>query len=263
MVPGICLTLVGIVNTTYKPSSDVTVIAPVVVGLVLIAAFRVWRESTAPLIVAFIITMFYNSVNVICPTMVNVFYLGPDVVRSTELLLTLPPNVGLVFGSLCLMALAQYESIEFTQLGVPQQDLGFLGGLAGMARYAGGSLAQAVYTTILTNTQTTHAAATLPAAAVRAGTLLTNAQALFAAFPLGAAAIAEVPGTTAGALGIASLAYQWSYAHALRIVVLSSLSFGIVELLCILYCEDLTPKTTDKVKVFLGNDVYADKNEFH
>jgi hypothetical protein len=125
IVPGIVLALVGIISTTYKPSSDVTIIAPMVVGFVLIAAFGVWetlsntrfklcpphlfrshkgREFTAPFIVAFIVTMFYYSVNIIWPTMVNVFYLGPGVSRSTELLLTLPPNVGLVFGSLCLMA---------------------------------------------------------------------------------------------------------------------------------------------------------------
>lgn len=125
IVPGIVLALVGIISTTYKPAADVTVIAPLVVGFVLIAAFGVWetvsntkyklcpphlfrshkgREFTAPFIVAFIVTMFYYSVNIIWPTMVNVFYIGPGVSRSTELLLTLPPNVGLVFGSLCLMA---------------------------------------------------------------------------------------------------------------------------------------------------------------
>ncbi|KAH7377328.1 major facilitator superfamily domain-containing protein [Pyrenochaeta sp. MPI-SDFR-AT-0127] len=333
IVPGICLALVGIINTTYKPSSSVTVIAPMVVGFVLIAAFGVWetlsntrfklcpphlfrshkgREFTAPFIVAFIVTMFYYSVNIIWPTMVNVFYLTPDTSRSTTLLLTLPPNVGLVFGSLCLMAFgnllghwkwtligtwtgmvlfgalmglvtpfnqglmiafccinatffgwAQYESIAFTQLGVPQQDLGFSGGLAGMARYAGGSLAQAIYTTILTNSQTTRAAATVPAAAMAAGMSTENAQALLAAIPLGAAAIAKVPGTSAEAIGAAALAFQWSYAHALKIVALSSLSFGIVGLLCIFWCEDITPKMTNKVEVFLENDVYADKNEFH
>lgn len=333
IVPGICLALVGIIQTTYKPSSDVTVIAPMVVGFVLITAFGVWetvsntrfklcpphlfkshngREFTAPFIVAFIVTMFYYSVNIIWPTMVNVFYLGPDTSRSTELLLTLPPNVGLVFGSLCLMAFgnlighwkwtlavmwtgmvafgalmglvtpfnqgimiafccinatffgwAQYESIAFTQLGVPQQDLGFSGGLAGMARYAGGSLAQAIYTTILTNTQSTRAAATVPAAAIAAGMSPENAQALLAAFPLGATAIAKVPGTTAEAIGAASLAFQWSYAHGLKIVALSSLSFGLVGLLCIFYCEDITHKMTNKVEVFLENDIYAEKNEFH
>lgn len=36
--------------------------------------------------------------------MVNVFYLTPDTPRSTELLLTLPPNVGLVAGACLLIA---------------------------------------------------------------------------------------------------------------------------------------------------------------
>ncbi|KAH7121050.1 fungal trichothecene efflux pump [Dendryphion nanum] len=333
ILPGICLTLVGIINTTYKSAKDATVIGPLVSGLILVAAFGVWetasnvpyklcpphlfrshngREFTAPFIVAFIVTMFYYSVNIIWPTMVNVFYLGPNTSRSTELLLTLPPNVGLVFGATLLASFghkighwywtligtwtgmtlfgalmglvtpfnqslmiafccinatffgwAQYESVAFTQLGVPQQDLGFSGGLAGMARYAGGSLAQAIYTTILANTQGPRAASTLPAAAIAAGMSPENAQKLLAAFPLGAAAIAEVPGTTAEALTAATLAFQWSYAHGLKIVALSSLSFGIVGLICCFLCEDLTPKMTDKIEVFLENDVYAEKNEFH
>jgi hypothetical protein len=43
VVPGICLALVGIINTTYKPGSDITVIAPLIVGFVLIIAFGVWE----------------------------------------------------------------------------------------------------------------------------------------------------------------------------------------------------------------------------
>jgi hypothetical protein len=350
IIPGICLALVGIINTTYKPSSHVTVVAPMVVGFVLIAAFGVWetfsnvpyklcpphlfrahkgREFSAPFTVAFIVTMFYYSVNIIWPTMVNVFYLTPATSRSTELLLTLPPNVGLVFGA-CLLAAfgnlvghwywslivvwtgmilfgalmglatpdnqalmiafccinasrsslrstgrtfsdnmtaffgwAQYESVAFTQLGVPQQDLGFSGGLAGMARYAGGSLAQAIYTTILANTQSKRFASTLPRAAVAAGMTPENAQKLLAAFPLGEKAIAAVPGTTAEALAAAANAFKWSYAHGLKVVALSSLSFGILGLICCFLCEDITPKMTNKTEVFLENDVYAEKNQFH
>lgn len=153
--------------------------------------------------------------------------------------------------------------MAFTQLGVPQQDLGFSGGLAGMARYAGGSLAQAIYTTILTNTQTRRVASTLPTAAVAAGMTPENAQKLLAAFPLGASAIAAVPGTTAEALAAAALAFQWSYAHALKIVALSSLSFGLVGLICVFWCEDVGPKMTNKTEVFLENDVNAEKNVFH
>ncbi|KAL5402383.1 hypothetical protein PMIN06_002081 [Paraphaeosphaeria minitans] len=333
IIPGVILALVGIINTTYKPSSDPTVIAPMVVGFVMIAVFGWWetvssvphklcpphlfashkgREFTAPFIVAFIVTMFYYSVNIIWPTMINVFYLTPETSRTTELLLTLPPNVGLVFGACLLIAFggvikhwkktliftwtgmtlfgalmglctpfnkglmiafccinatffgwAQYESVAFTQLGVPQEDLGFSGGLAGMARYAGGSLAVAIYTTILTNTQSTRAAATLPAAAISAGMTAENAQKLLAAFPLGVTAIAAVPGTNPEALAAAGLAFQWSYAHGLKTVALSSLSFGILGLLCCFYCEDLGPKMTNKTEVFLENDVNAEKNVYH
>jgi hypothetical protein len=146
---------------------------------------------------------------------------------------------------------------------VPQQDLGFSGGLAGMARYAGGSLAQAIYTTILTNTQTRRLALTLPKAAIAAGMTSENAQKLLTAFPLGATALVAVPGTNAEALAAAAEAFKWSYAHALKIVALSSLSFGLVGLICCFLCEDLTPKMTNKTEVFLENDVNAEKNEFH
>jgi hypothetical protein len=132
-----------------------------------------------------------------------------------------------------------------------------------MARYAGGSLAQAIYTTILANTQSKRLASTLPQAAVAAGMTSENAQKLLAAFPLGAKAIATVPGTTAEALAAAAEAFKWSYAHGLKIVALSSLSFGVVGLICCFLCEDLTPKMTEKTEVFLENDVYAEKNKFH
>lgn len=132
-----------------------------------------------------------------------------------------------------------------------------------MARYAGGSLATAIYTTILTNTQTKRLATTLPEAAIAAGMTAENAQKLLAAFPLGAKAIAAVPGTTTEAIQAAGLAFKWSYAHGLKIVALSSLAFGGFGLICCFLCEDLTPKMTNKTEVFLENDKYAEKNEFH
>ena len=89
---------------------------------------------------------------------------------------------------------AQYESIAFTQLGVPQEELGISGGLAGVARFAGGSLATAIYTSVLTNTQASRAATTVPQAAVAAGLDPKNAQALLQALPLGADAIMAIPG---------------------------------------------------------------------
>ena len=56
-----------------------------------------------PFILAFIVTMFYYGINVIYPTMINVFYITPTTTRSEQLLLTLPGNIGLVFGAMLLI----------------------------------------------------------------------------------------------------------------------------------------------------------------
>ena len=220
--------------------------------------------------------MFYYGINIIYPTMVSVFYVTPTTSRSETLLLTLPGNLGLVFGAMLLICFgnlighwkhtliasfvgmviwggliglvtpynkglmiaftfleqtffgwAQYESIAFTQLGVKQVDLGISGGLAGVARYAGGSLAQAIYVTILSNTQSARAAVTVPAAAIAAGLPESSAGQLLAAFSLGTDALLAVPGVTPEILASAGDAFKWSYAHGLKITTLSSLSFGV------------------------------------
>ncbi|KAK3627950.1 hypothetical protein LTR56_018940 [Elasticomyces elasticus] len=242
--------------------------------------------------------------------MVSVFYVTPTTTRSEELLLTLPGNIGLVFGAMLLigfgnllghwkwtlvaswigmtvfgglMALvtptnkgmmiaftflmqtffgwAQYESIAFTQLGVHQHDLGLSGGLAGVARYAGGSLAQAIYVSVLANTQAARAAVTVPEAVLQAGGSTIMAGEILAAFPLGATALAAIPDVTADILAAAGTAYQWSYAHGLSITALSSLAFGGVGLVCCFLLENIDSKMNNTTNVFLENDINADKNE--
>ena len=150
--------------------------------------------------------------------------------------------IAFVFLGQTFFGWAQYLSVAFTQLGVHQQDLGMSGGLAGVARYAGGSLAQAIYVSIMTNTQAARAAATVPQAAIDAGASIATANGLLAAFPLGSAAIAEVPGINNEILGAAGLAFQWSYAHALKITAISSLSFGGIGFILCLLCENIDKK---------------------
>lgn len=116
------------------------------------------------------------------------------------------------------------------------------GGLAGVARYAGGSLAQAIYTSILTNTQTSRAAVIVPRAAVAAGASESTASALLTAFPLGTAALEKVSGANPKILAAASTAYQWSYAHGLNITALSSLAFGGLGLVMCLLLENIDEK---------------------
>jgi hypothetical protein len=110
---------------------------------------------------------------------------------------------------------AQYESVAFTQLGVKQVDLGISGGLAGVARFAGGSLAQAIYVSILSNTQSSRAAKTVPAVAMKAGLPESSASQLLAAFALGSEALQAVPGVTPEILAVASDAFSccWGTKH--------------------------------------------------
>ena len=107
-------------------------------------------------------------------------------------------------------------STTHDDLGVKQVDLGISGGLAGVGRYAGGSLAQAIYISIISNTQNSRAAATVPATAIKAGLPASSASQLLAAFPLGTAALEAVPGVTPEILASAADAFKWSYAHGLK-----------------------------------------------
>lgn len=101
----------------------------------------------------------------------------------------------------------------------------------GVARFAGGAVAIAVYTAILTNVQSAHAAKLIPAAATAAGLPESSVAALLAALPVGATALAKVPGITTNIITAASAAFQQSYVVGLRTTALSSLSFGIVGMI--------------------------------
>ncbi len=127
-----------------------------------------------------------------------------------------------------------------------------------MARYAGGSLAQAIYVSILANTQAARAAVSVPAAVLQAGGSATMASEILAAFPSGALALAKVPGVNAQILGAAGSAYQFAYAHALSITALSSLAFGGVGLICCLLCENIDAKVSDFIVP--GGGLPADSN---
>lgn len=132
-----------------------------------------------------------------------------------------------------------------------------------MSRFAGASLAQSVYTTILTNTQETRWKSIGTAAAVKAGLPQSSVASFLSAFPLGETALAKVSGVTPEVLEAAGLAFKWSYAHALKVVALTSVGFGVLGILGCLYCENIDAKMNNKTEVFLENDVNAEKNEFH
>jgi hypothetical protein len=291
------LTLVGIVYTTTLPSSDPKVIGTLVSGLVLLLIFALYetfvplkqpltpprvfkrskgRELTAPFVAGFVVTMFYYAINVIYPTQIATLWTTPETDFRYAIKLTLPQNLGLVFGAVlltvfghrikhwrwtltgsvsvmvvfgALLALAnpgnrgmmmafvflamtgfgwaQYLSIAFIQFGTDQVELGIAGGLAGVARFAGGAVAISIYTTILSNTVTKNAIRLVLPAAEQAGANSATALAILQALPLGPDALGQVQGATVEAITAAGAAFQQAYVIGLRTTALSSLSFGI------------------------------------
>ena len=124
-------------------------------------------------------------------------------------------------------------------------------------------LTHKVYTTILTNVQSTNAARLVPAAAIAAGLPSESAATLLAALPMGASALAEVPGITNEIIAAAGAAFQQSYFIGLRTTALSSLSFGVIAIIACLFCNEIAPKMDNKIEVFLENDENAGKNKYH
>ncbi len=327
------LTLTGIVYTIQLPSNDPKVLGTLISGLGVLVVFALYetfvplkqpltptrvftkgrgRDLTAPFIAAFVVTMFYYAINIIYPTMINVFFTDATTSFRYQIVLTLPANLGLCFGAFLLSTLgsrvghwrwtltasvvvmvvfgallalvtpqrkglaialvfieqigfgwAQYLSIAFVQFGTDQVELGIAGGLAGVSRFAGGTIAISVFSTILSNVTARHAKQLVPAAATAAGLPQSSVAALLAALPLGSAAIQAVPGITDAIAAAAGLAYQASYVQGVRTTALSSLSFGIVAIIACLCCNDIDDKMNNKIEIFLENDVNAEKNRFH
>lgn len=111
---------------------------------------------------------------------------------------------------------AQYLSIAYIQFGADQTELGIAGGLAGVARYAGGAVSVTLFLTILTITQSSFAGTHVIAAAEAAGASPSTAEAVLAALPLGAAALEKVQGLTLAIAEAAGGAFVQSYVHAIK-----------------------------------------------
>ncbi|KAI1623928.1 fungal trichothecene efflux pump-domain-containing protein [Exophiala viscosa] len=194
---------------------------------------------------------------------------GLAVIFGGLMALVTPHNKGLMTALIFLMQClvffgwAQYEAVAFVQFGVDQLDLGASGGLAGVARFGGGSLAVAVYTSVLTNSQSKKALDIVVKAGMKNGLTEAAAVQLLSALSLGAEAISKVPGINPSAIAAAGIAFQESYAYGCKMLALASLGFGAFGLCLCFLCEDIGPKMNNKTNVFLENDVNATKNEFH
>jgi len=114
--------LIGIVWASVYPSTNVHVVAPLVVGCAMLVCFALWetygnpkqpltptniftssrgRDFTAPCIALAVINMFYYSSSIIWPTMIGVFYTdGTDWKRAAAL--SLPQGLAITLGGVLL-----------------------------------------------------------------------------------------------------------------------------------------------------------------
>ena len=174
-------------------------------------------------------------------------------------------SIGIAFAFLSAMfyGYAQYLSIAYIQFGADQIELGIAGGLAGVARYAGGAVAVTLFESILINVQSKYAAQHVVPAAEAAGASPAVAKAVAAALPLGTAALEKVKGLTTAIATAAGGAYVESYVQGVKTVALASIGFGGVAIIACCFLEDIGPKMNNKIEIYLENDTQAEKNKFH
>ncbi|KAK5032456.1 hypothetical protein LTR13_007279 [Exophiala sideris] len=154
---------------------------------------------------------------------------------------------------------AIYLAIAVSQMGVEHKDLGISGGISGVFRFAAGSIAAAVYTTILTNTTNNWIAKLVPSAAVAAGLPESQVAALMKV--VGTAAVAKEFGAKVAA-AVANAVAE-ATVHGIRIVAYTSLAFGVVGIIASACCKDVDAKMNNKIEVYLENTEMASRNKNH
>ncbi len=154
------------------------------------------------------------------------------VLWGSLLALVTPYNKGLMIAFMSLGQLsygwAAYLSVTYTQLGVSQENLGISGGLAGAARYAGGAVASASFSSAISNGIAKRSAQLIPQAALTAGLPQALLEQVTKAASGGSAALSQIPGVTKDVVSAVSDAYKWSVVYGLRYVRTSTLADTIL-----------------------------------
>ncbi|KAL1650418.1 hypothetical protein SLS58_001236 [Diplodia intermedia] len=149
-------------------------------------------------------------------------------------------------------------------LFVPQDALGVASGLIGTFRSAGGSIGNAVFSSILRSVANRELGANIAGAAVAAGFDPENLAALVPAVIENAVgvpgALQAVPGGVSEAVAEATkAAFRETYAKAFRMVFYASIPFGVITTVCAFWVEDPSPLLSSHIEVHMEKDVVAGK----
>lgn len=125
-------------------------------------------------------------------------------------------------------------------------DIGLASGLLASIRSAGGSIAVAVYSSILTNRLTTTVPANIGPVAIAAGLPADELPALVAAVLK--SKLATFPGLTPEISAAVAAVLPEAYSQAFKTVYLASLGFGGIAIVGCLFSKDATRHLNDKVE---------------
>lgn len=147
------------------------------------------------------------------------------------------------------------DSIGLTITGIAikdQAEIGTAVGVAGSMRTAVSTVAQVIYTVILTNRLQQTIPNEVPPKLIAAGLPASSVPSFLSAVAVGTpAAFAKVDGLTASIEATGIAAYKLASSHAYQTVFYSTIAFSGLCILCALLTPNVDDRMTDKVIVTL------------
>ncbi|RFN52089.1 hypothetical protein FIE12Z_3641 [Fusarium flagelliforme] len=169
-----------------------------------------------------------------------------------------------MFGQACFTWLTVLSYVS-SGLLVPQEELGVSAGLMGTFRSAGGSLGNAMFSTIVTSITNRNLAKNIAGAAMGAGYSAKDLPTLIPAVIQNAVgvpfALAKVPGLTEPVLQATTAAFKNTYATAFKTVFLSTIPLGVVAMVAAAFIHDPSHLLNNHVAVHQEKEVLGKKNE--
>lgn len=168
-----------------------------------------------------------------------------------------------MFGQSCFTWLTVLSYVS-SGLLVPQEDLGISAGVMGTFRSAGGSVGNAMFTTIMTSIVNRDLANNIAGAAIGAGYSPANLGALIPAVIQNAVgvpfAFATVPDATQPVLVATAIAFKETYATAFRMVFYATIPLGVVAIVAASFIRDPSHLLNNHVAVHQEKYVLGTKD---
>lgn len=164
---------------------------------------------------------------------------------------TLNTGIALTILGPFFVGFIELASLALAPLFCKSSDIGLASGLLASIRSAGGSIAVAVYTTILSNRLATEIPAAIRGPAVAAGLPSSQLPALAKAVQAGK--LAAFPGLTSAVKAAVAKVLPNAYSKAFETVYLASLGFGAIAIVGCLFSKDAQKHLTNKVERRMGD----------